>query len=131
MRRAFQLPAEDEESLAASGHVWETVSEGQAKWLMIPIFSLPVGYNYQEATVALRIPPSYPDDQIDMAFFSPALALKTGRGIANLSLTTIDERPFQQWSRHRTAANPWRPGLDSICTHLLLVNSWLIKELKR
>jgi hypothetical protein len=43
----------------------------------------------------------------------------------------LDGKQFQQWSRHRTGANPWRPGLDNVCTHLLLVNSWLEKELRK
>ena len=79
--------------------------------------------------MALRISPSYPDDQIDMVYFSPALALKSGRGIRQLTLTMIDGKQYQQWSRHRTAQNPWRPGLDSISTHLLQVNNWLDREL--
>jgi hypothetical protein len=37
---------------------------------------------------------------------------------------------YQQWSRHRTAQNPWRPGLDNVCTHLLQVNNWLEREFK-
>jgi len=83
------------------------------------------------ATAALKIPPSYPDDQIDMVYFSPALALTSGRGIAQLTALTFDGKQYQQWSRHRTAANPWRPGLDNVCTHLLQVDSWLEREPKK
>ena len=32
-----------------------------------------------DGPAALRIPLSYPDDQIDMVYFSPALALASGR----------------------------------------------------
>jgi hypothetical protein len=131
MRRAFDVTAEDEECLGASGHAWETVADNQAKWLIITNYPVPPGYNHQQVTIALRIPPSYPDDQIDMAYFWPPLVLTNGRPIPNLTPAPVDGKEFQQWSRHRTAANPWRPGLDNVCTHLLLVNTWLLKEPQR
>jgi E2/UBC family protein E len=83
------------------------------------------------AAAALRIKPSYPDDDIDMVYFHPALALTSGKSIGQLSLLALDGKQYQQWSRHRTPANPWRPGLDNVCTHLLQVNNWLERELKK
>lgn len=129
MRRQFQLAEEDEQSLASLGLEWEAIIDGNTKWLIVNGYPIPEGYNHRQATVALRISPSYPDDQIDMVYFSPALGLKSGRGIRQLTLTMIDGKQYQQWSRHRTAQNPWRPGLDSISTHLLQVNNWLDREL--
>ena len=131
MRRQFRLPEGDEEGLEARGLPWEAVVEGQSRWLLIHDFPIPAGYNLGAATAALRIPPSYPDDQIDMVYFSPALALVGGLAVGALSSTTIDGKPYQQWSRHRTPANPWRPGLDDVGTHLLQVESWLVRELQR
>lgn len=129
MRRQFQLSEEDEQGLAALGLEWETIVEANTKWLIIHGYAIPEGYNHRTASAALRISPSYPDDQIDMVYFSPALALTGGRAIRQLSPTVIDGKQYQQWSRHRTAQNPWRPGLDNICTHLLQVNNWLDREL--
>jgi hypothetical protein len=131
MRREFQLPPEDEDCLNANGYAWEAIIENNTKWLIIHAYPIPAGYNVRTAILALRIPPSYPDDQIDMVYFNPALALLSGRGIGALSMTTIDAKPFQQWSRHRTAANPWRMGLDNVGTHLLQVASWLARELQK
>jgi hypothetical protein len=131
VRREFQLPEGDEEGLEARGLPWESVLQGGSRWLLIHDFPIPDGYTHRVATAALRIPPSYPDDQIDMVYFSPALALASGQPIGALTLTTIDGQAYQQWSRHRTAANPWRPGLDDIGTHLLQVESWLNRELAR
>lgn len=128
MRRQFRLPEGDEEALDARGLPWETILEGRTRWLLIHDFPVPEGYNRRAATAALRIPPSYPDDQIDMAYFCPPLALASGRAIGALSLTTIDGKSYQRWSRHRTGANPWRPGLDDIGTHLLQVSTWLTRE---
>jgi hypothetical protein len=131
MRRAFQLAEEDVECLAALGRPWEAVIENDVKWLLFPDYPIPEGYNHRTATAALRMPPSYPDDQIDSVSFHPALALTRGKAVAQISLFALDGKQYQQWSRHRTQANPWRPGLDSVCTHLLLANCWLEKELRK
>jgi hypothetical protein len=131
MRRQFQLGEEDEECLAARGQPWEAVIENNAKWLVFPDYPIPEGYNHRKATAAIRIPPSYPDDQIDMVYFYPALSLNNGKPIGQLTPLTFDGKQYQQWSRHRTAANPWRPNLDNVCTHLLQVDSWLERELRK
>lgn len=134
MRRQFQLTEEDEACLTARGLQWETVVEtangAKTNWLIVNGYPVPEGYNHRTASAALRIPPSYPDDQIDMVYFSPALALVSGGPIKQLTLTTLDGKQFQQWSRHRTSENPWRPGLDNVCTHLLQVDTWLARALK-
>ena len=126
----FKLAEEDEECLAARGLLWEALLENNTRWLIIRGYPVTEGYNARMVDVALRIPPSYPDDQIDMVYFLPALALTSGKGIKALTPLQIDGKQYQQWSRHRTAANPWRPGLDNICTHLLQVDSWLERELR-
>jgi len=129
LRRDFKLPEEDADCLDALCFKWETVADGATKWLIIHDYPIPSGYNHRTADLALRIPPSYPDDQIDMVYFSPALALASGKAIRQLSTLTIDSKSYQQWSRHRTAANPWRPGLDNVGTHLLQIDDWLRREL--
>jgi hypothetical protein len=131
MRREFQLGEEDEEGLAARGLAWESVIEGNAKWLIFPEYPIPEGYNHRVASAGLRIKPSYPDDEIDMVYFHPSLALTNGKSIAQLSLFTLDGKQYQQWSRHRTKANPWRPGVDNVCTHLIQVDDWLERELRK
>jgi hypothetical protein len=123
MRRDFQLVEEDEAGLLARGQTWEAIVENRAKWIILPDYSIPAGFNVARATAALRIPPSYPDDQIDMVYFHPLLSLANGKAIKQLSVFSLDGKAYQQWSRHRTGANPWRPSLDNVCTHLLLVDS--------
>jgi len=34
----------------------------------------------------------------------------------------LDNKTFQQWSRHRTPANPWREGVDNLGTHVPLAD---------
>ncbi|MBL8202580.1 MAG: hypothetical protein JNM09_00020 [Blastocatellia bacterium] len=131
MRQQFLLPEADREFLHASGMVWETIVEGGSQWLLLHAFNLPPGYNQQQVTVALQILPGYPDVQLDMVWFSPALHRLDGRPIGALSGQDIDGKPYQRWSRHRTPQNPWRPGDDDLSTHLLLVTHWLERELLR
>ncbi|HRH35233.1 MAG TPA: E2/UBC family protein, partial [Catalimonadaceae bacterium] len=90
------------------------------------------GYNHSTVTVAIQVTSSYPQGQIDMACFYPALARKDGRAMAQLTEQTIDGKIFQQWSRHREpSVNPWRPGVDDVSTHLKFVETWLQDELKK
>jgi hypothetical protein len=132
MSQQFLLPSDDREFLnEIHGQKWETVSEGGNLWLLIHEFPVPAGYNHAQITLALLINPMYPDVQIDMAYCFPALSLNSGRAIPNILSQQINGRQFQGWSRHRTATNPWRPGVDDISGHLNLVQHWFERELNR
>lgn len=131
-RRQFALPEEDVDFLDHRlGHEWEAVSDDTSRRVIIYGFPVPDGYNVNKVDLNLRIEAGYPDAQIDMVYFSPALALRSGRQINQLSLVQFDGKTWQQWSRHRTPQNPWVPGLDNIQRHLLLVENWLAVELKK
>jgi hypothetical protein len=131
VQRTFRLPAADEEFLDAQGLEWETVVDGGSQWLILHDFKVVPGYNHPVVKVAILIPPSYSDAQLDMVYFHPALQRVDGRAIPNLSDQTICGETWQRWSRHRTGANPWRPGVDDIASHLALVDEWLRREFER
>lgn len=128
MAHQFELPEADREYLAATGFDWETVVDGADKWLLIHNHPIPARYNVSTCTVALCIPPSYPDQQIDMAYFHPELRRADGKTINNLSERLIQGCSFQRWSRHRTAASAWRPDIDGVATHLTFMTAWLNEE---
>lgn len=128
MRRAFQLPEDDEQFVVSLGLPWETVKDGDTRWLVVHDWPVPPGYNHSTAHAGLILPASYPDGQIDMVYFHPHLSLTCGKGINNLTPRQFDGKDWQQWSRHRTEVNPWRAGLDNIGTHFLLVEHWLRRE---
>jgi hypothetical protein len=130
MRRDFNLPSSDIEFLERNKFEWETVNENNVMRVIIHGYHIPDGYNTGTAKVYVRIDSTYPDTQIDMAFFNPPLSLKNGKQIKNLSLIQFDGIEWQQWSRHRTGANPWRLSVDNLETHLLAVDEWLKKELR-
>lgn len=130
LRQQFVLPEEDAEHLSVRQVPWETVQENQSQWVLVHQFPVPPGYNVSSTTAAVQILPNYPTTHIDMVYFRPALALSNGRSIPNLSSMVIAGEEYQRWSRHRTAENPWRPGLDCLESHLSLVEEWLLREIK-
>ena len=129
IRREFKLPSGDSEYLDGLGLPWETirpVSGGQ--WLLIHQWKIPAGYNAEAAIVALTIDANYSDTQIDSVYFHPPLKRNDGKAINNLGEMNLDGKTFQFWSRHRTAVNPWKPGIDDIASHLALITEWLTRE---
>jgi hypothetical protein len=133
MRREFALQEKDVLHLDSLGLPWETIGSPQqgGGYVLIHDYPVPSGYNIAAAEIAMRIEPLYPDVQIDMAYFYPALSLSDGCQISCLAAQPIDARTFQRWSRHRTPKNPWRPGIDCLATHLGQVDHWMETELKK
>lgn len=130
-RRDFNLIDEDEAYLESLGLIWETANLQNALWVFIHNYALPQGYSASDATLAVRMSSGYPTSQLDMVYFYPALSRKDGQPIGGLSLAQIDSKNFQQWSRHRTIANPWRPDIDNLSTHVPLADAWLLLEFEK
>jgi hypothetical protein len=128
-RQDFRMPEADETYLNNLGLQWEARLDGQNRLILIHGWKLPRGYTVVEATLGLLIPANYPDSQIDMVYFNPHLARLDGHAIASLTPFVIGGIAFQQWSRHRTSANPWTAGVDDLASHLALVDDWLRREL--
>jgi hypothetical protein len=129
-RHHFDLPENDREYLDSLGLVWETVLEKNVQRLVINNYPLLNGYNPTNVSLCLQMGASYPDEQIDMVFFCPAVIRADGKPIpATGGSLTFDGKTWQQWSRHRTSVNPWRADIDYIGTHMALVDHWLEREL--
>lgn len=135
LRRQFDIPLDDHQHLDTLGLPWETFKEtvqnGTRLWLIVHDWPVPNGYNQNKITVAIMIPSSYPTAQLDMAYFIPGLARLDNHAIANTSDESIDGQKCQRWSRHRTSKDPWRPGVDSIATHLSMIECWLEREFEK
>ena len=130
-RRDFTLLEEDELYLDNLGLVWEAINVIGVKWLLIKNYPIIPGYNVGHATMAIRMTAGYPTAQLDMVYFSPPLARADGQTINALSSIQLDGLVYQQWSRHRTAANPWRPEIDNLGTHVPLADAWLKLEFEK
>ena len=131
MRQIFVMPESDQRFLDSSGLQWETISDTNNFWVIIHRYSLPDGYNHKEVSLAIQVPPGYPDTQLDMVYFKPALVRLDGKQIPAISTIKIDEQSWQRWSRHRTKKNPWRSGEDDLAAHILLIENWLEREFER
>jgi Prokaryotic E2 family E len=131
MRRQFDLLPEDEQLLNDYGLPWETVVDG-SQWVLIHDFPTHEGYNHKTVIAAIRLETGYPNTPLDMVYFHPALARTDSRAIgATQAVQQIAGVSYQRWSRHRTAQNPWRPTIDSLGTHIVLIEDWLQREFEK
>ena len=131
-RREFVLPESDVESLDAMGMPWETLSVGNGAWFLLHEWETHEHFTEPVVSVAVQIPSGYPAAALDMAFFHPPVVRKDGKSIPNANASiTVDGKTWQRWSRHYTAANPWKPGEYNLLTHLQLVRAWLEREVQR
>ena len=128
-RRDFALLEVDESYLDGLGLPWETRAAGEQRWLIIRDYPVPPGYTISITALALLVPPTYPQAEIDMFYVYPPLQ-KTSGGVIPATEATqpIDGLLFQRWSRHRGAGSSWTPQKDNIVTHLALVESAIAKE---
>lgn len=126
-RRDYILPPDDTEYLNNTFPGWESIEGG---WVLIPNYPLPAGFTVAHTTVAIQIPPAYPEGQLDMASFYPSVLRADGKHIPNTDvMQTIDGKAFQRWSRHYLPGS-WRPNIDNIATHLLAVDGWFERALE-
>ena len=131
LRRDFDLLPQDKKFLEEYRLPWETILDG-SQWVLIHEFLTHEGYNHLRVTAAIRLETGYPNTELNMVYFSPALARKDGRAIgATKAKQMIDGKTYQRWSRHRTAENPWKLGLDGLETHVYLIEDWLAREFER
>ena len=131
LRRQFELLPQDREFLDVYGQPWETVVDG-SQWVLIHEFQTHEGYNHSRVTAAIRMETGYPNTELNMVYFLPALARKDGQPIKQTNHTqTIDGKSYQRWSRHRTAQNPWRIGEDNLETHVFMIEDWLVREFEK
>lgn len=132
LRRQFDLLPQDQRFLDEYRLPWETIVDG-SQWVLIHNFpTLHEGYSHQTVTAAIRLETGYPVTALDMVYFFPGLSRGDRRTIGATEATQqIDGQTYQRWSRHRTGVNPWKPGQDSIGTHIILIEDWLAREFER
>jgi hypothetical protein len=130
-RRAAPALDQDRLFLDRYGLRWEIIVEGST-WILLHDFPLPAGYTSSVVTVAIRMESGYPITALDMMYVFPPIARTDGKAIVNANtMQALDGKQFQRWSRHRTAANPWVPGEDSLETHIYLIEEYFRAEFKR
>lgn len=131
LRRQFDLLPQDREFLDEYGLPWETIIDG-SQWVLVQDFPTHEYYNHPAVTAAIRMETGYPNTELNMVYFFPALARKDGQAIgATDAVQAIEGKTYQRWSRHRTAQNPWKAGRDYLGTHIILIEDWLAREFEK
>jgi hypothetical protein len=131
MRADFDLPEDDIIFLRTLGLDYDCINDSGMQWVIIRDYAVSEGYNVEKVDVAVKIETGYPRTPLDMAYFYPPLARKDGQIINALCIQTIEGKGYQRWSRHRTAENPWREGVDDLSAHLTLVSNWFLQEFNK
>jgi hypothetical protein len=130
-KRDFPLSADDHAFMDGLGLQWDAIEAQGGRWVVVYDYPVPSGYTVETVTAAIRMVPGYPAAPLDMVYFSPALARRDGQPINAVSMVNIDGNIYQQWSRHRTGENPWRPGIDDLSTQFMLATWWLEQEFEK
>lgn len=133
--RGQQAPAplteEDSKTLNELGNEWELTGWNGNLLLIIRSWLLPVGYNVNSSDVAFVVPVTYPSAQLDMFYFKTPLHRIDGKQINALTDENFNGEIWQRWSRHRDASSQWKPGIDDLASHIILLEKTLINELVR
>lgn len=130
-RRGAPVLDQDRLFLETYGLQWETIVDGSI-WILFYDFPLPPGYSRTHVLLAIRLESGYPMTALDMMYVSPAITRTDGKPIPQVNVVqAIDGKQFQRWSRHRTDANPWVPGEDSLETHIYLIEDFFRAEFTR
>lgn len=121
------LPPNDQAFITRSAPLARIQVEGGMTCVVLPDFSLPIGFTATNAELLLRLGPGYPDVAPDMWWFSPAVNRLDGRPIPATELTeVILGVPWQRWSRHFDPG-AWLSGTDALESYIALVRSELVK----
>jgi hypothetical protein len=130
-RRHAPVLEQDRVFLDHYGLQWEAIVDG-GPWILMHGFPMLPGASHAFVTVATRMTTGYPIAALDMLYVYPALSRKDGRAIpCTEAMQMLDGKQYQRWSRHRTVANPWVPGEDSLETHIYLVEEYFRAEFTR
>ena len=120
--------------LSERGIDFQVALESGMTCVLMPQWSLPIGFNHEESDLLLRLSSGYPDVPPDMWWFSPAVHLKDGQ---ILPATNVQEthlgRSWQRWSRHFQNGQ-WQSGIDGLESFLALIRQNLansVPELPR
>ncbi|MEL7516920.1 MAG: multiubiquitin domain-containing protein [Pseudomonadota bacterium] len=129
LRRDFSVRDEDEAFLQERGLSWEALVDLGQRWCVLRAYPLPAGYRQSEVDIAVLIPPTYPAAALDMFYCFPHLELMNGRPIAcTQSRQLIEGSSYQRWSRHRQGDTAWKPNVDSLISHVALIDEAIARE---
>lgn len=129
-RRDFYLPDEDTQFLDNLGLVWEAIQDGNARGVVLYDFLMPVPFRPDSLNMKFNIPLDYTSGAaLDMFFTDQHVTRFDGKGIERLTESNVfNNKKWWQWSRHYPKNTKWRPGINSLATHISYVQHILNQE---
>src|SRR6185369_10389104 len=105
---------EDAAYLKEKRYDYELLPEGSELHVVIKGFPFPTSlYSPSSADLLIKIPPGYPNTQLDMFWTDPEIKKANGQPPqASDTREQHHERTWQRWSRHYVSG--WRPGIDRL-----------------
>ncbi|MFA5841123.1 MAG: E2/UBC family protein [Candidatus Paceibacterota bacterium] len=123
---AIELQKEDASYLAEKSYQYELFPENNELHVIIKEFPFPTSlYSPSTAELLIKIPPGYPNTQLDMFWTNPEIKKVDGQApAASETREQHHGRSWQRWSRHY--ASGWRPGIDGLRSFIQSINAELL-----
>lgn len=130
LRRDFDLPDDDIQFLDGLNLEWEAIQEASKRAVLMYGFLFPDVFMPQKIDVKIKMPNDYSSGAALDMFFTNVLVKRTD-GIEIQRLTESElfsGQRWWQWSRHYPNNCKWRPGINSLVTHICHIQSILDEE---
>lgn len=98
----------------------------EGRWVMIEQFPLPRGYNYEETSILILLPPDYPLTVRDWFYLDPGIERLDGRQLPHYRTPDEDELEAAGWKAGCLHIRSWRPAENFWEGHCLLTICRLI-----
>ena len=124
------LLEDDEQYLKDKGFNYQMYPQTDGTiFLVIREYAMTANLLPEKADLLVKIPPLYPLAQMDMFWIRPAVRLVSNNQYPQAADVFEDYLglSWQRFSRHYIT-HPWRPGIDSLVSHLIFVQRCLEKS---
>lgn len=130
LRRDFHLPEEDQQFLDIENPKWEAVQDGGIRAVILYGFPFPGVFRPEAIDLKIKMPGDYTSGAaLDMFFTNIRVTRSDGADIPRLTESAVfDGKKWWQWSRHYPEKCKWRPGVNSLVTHICHIQHLLEEE---
>lgn len=130
LRKEFFLPEEDIQFLDSLGINWEAIQEGNVRGVVLYGFIMPQPFQPEKLNLKIKMPLDYTSGAALDMFFTDTHVMRTDeKGIERLTESVVfDGKKWWQWSRHYPENTKWRPGINTLATHISYVHHILEVE---
>lgn len=117
------LLEDDEKYLRDKGWIFELTEEPGRTLLVIKDYRLPPKFTIEQVEMLISIPALYPASPLDMFWVRPEVRMRHTNAYPQAA-DCFENYMGQQWQRF-SRHYPWRSGIDSLESHLKVVQKSL------